>query len=139
MELKNKRHKAFADEYILNGFNAAQAYKKIYKKVTDESAKVLGHKLLDNKDIKTYLVENQKTTNEKYLLTKDKMIEELLEVITSCKTDSIKDRSNWLKAVDIMNRLGGFYQPDKIEHSGSISNITTIELIEVKKPEDNKD
>jgi O-succinylbenzoate synthase len=38
--------KAFANEYVANGFNATQAYKAINPTVTDGSAATLGHNLL---------------------------------------------------------------------------------------------
>ena len=45
----NDKHKAFADEYLINGFNITQAYLTVYKSVTKEPvAAANGSRLLKN-------------------------------------------------------------------------------------------
>lgn len=46
------KHRAFIDEYFLNGYNATRAYMKIYPKSGYESARALASALLTNVNIK---------------------------------------------------------------------------------------
>lgn len=48
----SQAHKAFITEYMINGYNATQAYKKVYPKSTYEAARRSASDLLTNPDIK---------------------------------------------------------------------------------------
>lgn len=72
----NKRHIAFAEEYLANGMNGTQAYKKIYPNASEDTARANATKLLTNTSIKEY-IEGKKETVRKVLEDKHNVLEEL--------------------------------------------------------------
>jgi phage terminase small subunit len=130
MEL-NERHKKFCDEYLINGFNGRKAYLSVYKSVkSDAAADVNASKLLSNTKIKEYLAKQQAVTSKKMDITREYITAEYLELIKSAKEEgldgqgSIKDRTNWAKALVQLSKFLGFDAPDKIEveHKGIVVN-----------------
>lgn len=64
---------------------------------------------------------------------KESLINRLLTVATS-KTEA----SNIIKAIDVINKMLGFYVPEKVEHTGKpdlskLSNDELLELARMKK------
>ncbi len=135
MELTNKRHKKFADEYLTNGFNATKAYLAVYKDVKQESAEALSSKLLSNIKVEEYIKASQLVLSKKYEITKESLIKDLADIKEAQKENNATAA---IKAIEVISKMLGLFEPDKIQHSG-IPNITTIQLVEIKKPEDKKD
>lgn len=123
----NDRHKAFADEYLINGMNATQAYLSIYKSVKKvEVAEAAASRLLSNVMIKDYIIEKQKENQKKVEIDQEWIIKEYIALLSSCKTEgldgagTIKDRTNWVKTLAQLTKMLGLDAPDKqeIEHKG---------------------
>lgn len=57
--ITNKKHKIFADEYILSNGDAIASYQKAYPKAKAESARVESYKLLQNPTISKFIKEKQ--------------------------------------------------------------------------------
>lgn len=123
------KQKRFVDEYLidLNGKQAA-----IRAGYSEKTAEVQASRLLSNVKVKEEISKRQLVISAKFELNRETMIKELIEVMNSCKKEGIdgkgviKDRGNWNKAIDLLNKLGGLYEPQKIEHSGSIDiNLQT--------------
>lgn len=109
MELIPK-HKLFIDHYILNGQNATESYQQIYGIEKREFAKNLGWKVLQRPEVKEYLERQRNTLQKKHNISKDEMIEELYQVIKECKDGDITDKQNWLRAIDLINKIAGNYE-----------------------------
>ena len=127
----NEKHKRFADEYLINGMNARHAYLSVYKSVKSEaSADVNASKLLSNTKVKDYIAQKQTVTSKKFDITRDYITQEYLSLIESAKIEgidgqgTIKDRTNWAKALAQLSKLLGLDASDKleVEHRGIVVN-----------------
>ncbi len=138
-------HEKFCQHYSQHG-NATQAYLYAWPKVKYDSAKAHGHELLHNDAVSNRIEEIKKELSQKYNITKEKMIDELYNLLESCKKEGIdgqgviKDRSNWNKSIEVLIKLGGLYSPTKIEHSGDIGfnlNLPGMSNDDEQESEDN--
>lgn len=131
----NKKQKAFVDEYILNGFDPSAAYIKVYKNDAPHTRKS-AYIVLNKPYVKEYIDIQMAKVNKKYDLDKHKMIVSLLKTKeafddlyelakkdepSKLEKDKIRRLSSLLKASDVnkvndmLNKLGGFYEPEKVE------------------------
>ena len=75
---------------------------------------------LEEKRLKANL---QNNSLAKFDIKKEDMVKELLEIIAkSKKGNKAIDRSNWLKAIEVINRMYGYNAPSEVE-------INSTELI----------
>jgi phage terminase small subunit len=103
------KHKAFCDEYLVNGLNATQAYKSVYK-VSDKVAGASAPRLLDNVRVKEYLQEQGEKTAERLQITKEGLLQDLIQI----KENNIETRpATAMKAIEIINKMSGFDAPIK--------------------------
>ena len=121
-KLTNKKHIQFCNEYLQNGLNATQAYLSVYKNVKKKAtAEVNGSKLLSNAKVKAYIEEEQAKTAKKLEVTREDIVNEYLQLIKSAKDEgmdgggTIKDRTNWAKALSQLSKLLGLDEPEKQE------------------------
>lgn len=123
----NKRHISFIDEYMINGMNATDAYKKVYPKSSDESARRLGSKLLTKIDIVSEIKDRQNITSIKLGITKEELIQDLIDIKNNNKNVS---PAVAIKAMEVLNKMSGFDAPEKIDHTtnGNDINPTTINV-----------
>lgn len=77
--------RAFVEEYIANGRNAKQAYKKFHPKVTERTATVEGSKLLTKPDVQAYLKQREQALQEKLEITTERVLRELARIAFSDK------------------------------------------------------
>lgn len=142
MEKINPRHKAFIDEYLINGMNGTKAYQSVYKGTTNpETAKVSSSRLLTIDNVKQYLQSKQEDISIKHEVTRDKIIERLnkrsnlmdeihtlamKDTLTKEEEDKLKRLSYIIKTSDanksdeMLAKILGINEPDKVEHSGGI-------------------
>ena len=111
-------HKAFADEYLINGFNGTQAYKKVYQDASDEAAASNANRLLRNDKVIEYIEEEKKKLKKKARMSKEDKLDFLETMMKTCKRDTDK-----LKALEIHNKMTGDNEPDKVQHEGGIQVI----------------
>lgn len=105
----NSKHQLFCDEYLSNGLNATQAYKSVYK-VSDKVAGASGVRLLENARIKEYIQEQQQITSERLQITKEQIIQDLVDIKNQHKeTRSLTS----IKAIEVINKMLGFNAPDR--------------------------
>lgn len=64
-ELINKRHEAFAHEYVANGFNGTDAYKKVYPKASQKVAESKSSVLVGNDKVSQRIAELNQARNER--------------------------------------------------------------------------
>ena len=127
----NEKHKQFADEYLTNGFCGLKAYLSVYKSVKSEAAAdVNASKQLSSAKVKAYIAQKQAVTSKKFDITREYITTEYLELIKSAKEEgldgqgSLKDRTNWAKALAQLSKLLGLDSSDKleVEHRGIVVN-----------------
>ena len=122
-----KKQLAFVDEYFVNGFNAKASYLKNYPNVTEGTAEVQGSRLLNNPKIKAEIEARQRDLRAKNNIDREFLLNEYLQLLESCKKEgldgvgTIKDRTNWARALAQVSKLLGLDAPEKVEHSGRIT------------------
>jgi len=117
-ELNNKQ-KIFCREYVKNGSNGTAAYMKAYSKCTEETARRNASKLLTNTDIQNYIKELQDKAESKDIMTTIQKKEFLTKMILK---DKKANRSDKLKALDILNKMDGEYIT-RVEADVSVNEI----------------
>lgn len=129
------RHRAFADEYIANGFNGLQAYLTVYGENTIDTAKVNACKLLTRANIKKYIKNHQEEMTLKSQLTVEWVLNELTELIKDAKEvgnphelGNTTDRSAVINSLKEINKLLGHYPAEKKEVS-----VTEVKPITYRK------
>jgi hypothetical protein len=130
MEL-NKRHKLFIDEYMTNGMNVTNAYSKVYKNDNRGTCEVNGHRLLRNPKVQQEIEKRQAKVTAKLDIKKEDILMDLLKIKEAFLLSG-KNTGNAIKALDMINKMLGLYESQKIEHTGSMP-ISIIKTIEVKK------
>lgn len=102
-KLKPKRSK-FIDEYILSFDGKGAAIKAGY---SEHTAAVIACQLLDNPEVKEELDYRLAEYKKKNEVRREKNLDILNQLVAECIND--KDRNHLLKAIDIMNKMGGEY------------------------------
>lgn len=123
------KHKAFADEYVSNGFNGLQAYLKIYPNVTEDTAKVSASRLLTKDNIKGYVLDIQSKLEKKSLITKEDIIKDLLEIKDLYKKEG-KFSHNSIRAIENINRMLGYNEAEKVDIKAEIENKTLRDYLD---------
>ena len=124
----NEKQRRFCDEFLANGGNATQAYKKVYPGAkNDNVAAVNANRLLRNAKVQKYLDEHSTAMEDHN--SKIATAEELQERLTAFVREEAKETvvsssgmkveipigiKDQLKAIDMMLRLKGMYR-DKVD------------------------
>lgn len=109
MSKLSDKHEMFCQEYMVNGFNATAAYKKIYQ-VSDKQAESNGSRLMGNDKVKTRLDELKKETREYYQITKEELLNDLKDI--KDRNKGLRDQTA-MKAIEIISKMSGFDAPIK--------------------------
>ena len=107
------KQSAFVDAYCSNGGNATQAC--ITAGYSVKTAQEQGSRLLSNVIIQNAIQLRQKPIAEKFKITREYLVEKLNNVIM----DDVKD-SVYIKAIEVLAKMTGLNEPQKIELSGTI-------------------
>jgi phage terminase small subunit len=101
------KQKAFCDEYMSNGLNACQAYLTIYKNVKYSTAQTEGPALLRKHHVQVYLTQIKSEVARRNVIKR----EENIDILRKILNDSLKDKDTYhaLKALDMLNKMAGFY------------------------------
>jgi phage terminase small subunit len=119
-ELKNKRHLAFADEYLVNGHNATQAYLSVYKSVKKKTtAEVNGSKLLSKIEIKEYIQSEVDNVSDNIKRLREELETKKLQL-------EIKKVDSEMLTIDIKKKL-------LLKLDGEMDNETKELIIKLKK------
>jgi phage terminase small subunit len=102
-KLKARRSK-FIDEYILTFDGQGSAIKAGY---SEHTARCMASKLLANPEVKEELDYRLAEYKKKNEVRREKNLDILNQLVAECIND--KDRNHLLKAIDIMNKMGGEY------------------------------
>ena len=141
------RERQFADEYIINGRNATQAYKKISPKAKDTTCRTNGAQWLAKTNISDYVKKKTRERLNANSLTADDVIDELIkigfakkqkgyskqtdlitgEVLKEVQYETTAQREEQLKALELLGKsLALFTDKQEIEHIGQVSFIDDI-------------
>lgn len=93
------RHQTFLSEYVQNGFNAAQAYRDVYKNCDPDVARRCGSRLLSKDDIQKALEELVNKISPEYVLS----------LINSIALDSKRD-SDRLRAAELLGKYHALFK-----------------------------
>lgn len=114
--LKNKNHEAFCLAYMKYNYNATKAYCEVYG-VGESTGGANGNKLLKNAKVLARIEHLQAQIAKKVMITREELIMDLIDIKNSNKTEFAPSA---LKAIEIINKMLGFNEPERIEHSGII-------------------
>ena len=74
---ENRAHRAFAAEYVRNGYNATEAYRTVYRVENDGTARSNSNRLLTKADVLDMVDEEQAKVLRGRELTRQRTLEEL--------------------------------------------------------------
>jgi phage terminase small subunit len=101
------KHRAFVEEYLINGYNATLAYQKAYPTASKLTATASGARLLTKDNIREYIEAKKKEIANKCIITK----EEVLQILVDIAKDKDNKNGDRIKATTEINKMGGFYAP----------------------------
>ena len=130
MEELTPKQELFCQTYVKTG-NASEAYRTAYNasKMKDSTINEKSSRLLKEYKISTRVNFLRNKVEEKHDLTKDKIINRLKEIIFAQEqlgVDKI-DLTAMNKAIDTVNKMLGYNEPEKVEHSGSLNHSLTLD------------
>ncbi len=120
----NNKQKRFVEEYLID-FNASRA--AVAAGYSKENPRQIGYELINKPHIRNAMEKEQNKTSEKLGLTREELINNLIDIKNG-------DEKQALKAIEMLLKANGWNMPDKMEHSGSAPIA-----INIIKPEDNND
>jgi hypothetical protein len=104
----NENQKQFCLTWLKNGQNTTSAYLAVYKNVKLTTAESYGCTLLKAPKIQLFLRPYLDAIRERQSINLEENIETLKRTVKSCETNG--DSMGLLRALDILNRIGGFYK-----------------------------
>lgn len=141
------REQRFADEYISNGRNATQAYKKISPNAKDTTCRTQGAEYLAKPNISIYIKEKTRERLNASNLTAQDVIDELIaigfakpqkgvskqydrlnkELILDMEFENTAKYEERLKALELLGKnLALFTDKAEIEHIGHVTFVDDI-------------
>jgi len=136
MKKLSAKRKKFCDEYLID-FNATQA--AIRSGYSEKSAYSQGERLLRYDEVQEYIKNQQKEAQKQYEWTKDKAFEKLLELLDICDLSNSRERADYLKAIQELNKMSGNYEAEKHEHQVGQIVIKPYEKEEEKDDKEEND
>jgi len=102
------KQRAFADEYVANGFNGTQAYRKAYPRVkSDDVAGTLAARLLGNDRVALYVAHSTARALAKSEVTQERVLKAIAEVAFGSGKDTDK-----LRALELLGKHLGIFGSD---------------------------
>lgn len=136
------KHKTFLDAYFSNGRKAYEAYREVYTKSSEASAKTECYKILRKLQKSSYFLhkteEIKKKADQKYGVSRDWLIMQNKFIYESAMAgDQIPtgtgfylkiDRASAVKAIDQLTKMLGEYADTKIKLAGTMDHDVNIVL-----------
>ena len=111
-----QKKKAVVDAAFSNGLNWTRAYMEIMGHENPDIAKRCVHKMKQSIEVSKYIEFKESELQLKYGVNKDKVVKDLIDLIDECKNETSTDRKNLIKGLDMLNKMFGYYTPEKHEH-----------------------
>ena len=115
--LKGKQ-KAWADSYLSNGNNGTEASRQAGYKGNDNTLCSVGKENLRKPHIKAYIDARQLKDAKNLGITRDTLLQDIKDIMSNAQTDG--QHSVCMKGVELMTKMLGLNEPEKIEVSGGI-------------------
>jgi phage terminase small subunit len=123
MKLTIKQEK-FAQEYINTG-NASEAYRRAYNasNMKDTTITEKASRLLSQDNISARVTQLKQELQKTKEIDREYILDEYLQLLNSCKVEgldgvgTIKDRTNWAKALAQLTKMLGLDAPITINHN----------------------
>lgn len=129
-----KQEALFVDEYFCNNFNAAAAYRKVYKVNDKKISKIGGYKVLNKPHIKFVIDKLWDELKDLNIIRRQELLIHLKEVLDNAV--DTEDSVTILKTVDIINKMTGNYvQQIDATITGNIN--VTIPGLDITQDENN--
>jgi hypothetical protein len=107
-DILTKQDLLFIDEYFINGFNATQAYKKVFKNSLKPNAqKQCAYKLMSKNIIKKEIELRFEEIQKANIITRTELLSNLKDLML--ESILLKDNVILLKTVDTINKMMGNY------------------------------
>jgi len=106
MKLNNK-HNLFIEAYLINGYNATDAYLTAYPKVCYDTANTNGARLLAKACIKEVIEAKKKELANTCNVTKA----QIANVMLSIMDDETTKKNDRIKAGEVLNKMFGYNAP----------------------------
>ena len=121
-----QKKKQVVDTAFSNGLNWTRAYMEVMGVEKPDLAKRAVYKMKQSQDVVDYIKFKESELEIMYNINKDKIIKDLVDLIDGCKSDTVRDRQNWIKGLDMLNKMFGYYTPEKHEHKHEGITINII-------------
>lgn len=116
----------FIDELFENGFDGPKAYALVYDVKNPKTANDGSCRILAKPGVARLIKERQLVISEQKLIEKPAIVKSLNEIIEKCRLNG--DHTNALKALDILNKMGGFYAEKKPAINLNSSGTITVDF-----------
>lgn len=110
----NLKQQKFVEVYLING-SATEAYIQAYPGVKRTSAAAQGEKLMRNNEVIKKIEDGKAELAKKNLITKEKLIQDLINIKTWHQGGNYKEAQTALKAIDLLVKMLGFNAPAQQE------------------------
>jgi hypothetical protein len=121
-----QKKKLVVDTAFNNGMNWTRAFMDVMGVENPEMAKRSVYKIKQSKEVEDYITFKETELQLKYNVNKDKIIKELIDLVDDCKNETATDRQNLIKGLDMLNKMFGYYSPEKHEHKHEGITINII-------------
>jgi len=115
------KQKLFVKHYMTNGYNATQAYMSVYPDSSHAAAMSSASDLLSNPTLKAYIQREQEEVAEALLLTKEKIINKLMEIIKGDGRNSDK-----VSAMKLLSEMTGFKDIKRIDITSGNKTLSDL-------------
>lgn len=114
------RHLSVIEEYLSNGGNQTDAWRKFYPKCTPRSASRSSSNFFKIPEVMEVIADKQAVMRDKAIITKEEVIQVLVDIMKS--TDLEVSKLVVIKAAVEINKMMGYNAVDKkeITHHGEI-------------------
>jgi len=127
----NYRQKVFVIHYTRH-FNGAQAAREAG--YAPDHAAIRANELLNNPGVQEAILKRTQALAMASAITKEYVLVELAEIIEELRMCDTPDRNIQLRALDMISKLSGFYQPDLMVNIQN--NVDKINIQIIKPGED---
>jgi len=124
----NEKQKRFVEEYFKD-YNGVRAYQEAYPNSSYDTAKVNASKLLTNTNIREYLQELKDNVAEIAGFSKLTVLNEIKDILQDENPEAVT-AANKLKALEIVNKMLGFNDPEKKDITSGGKSISPIDWAE---------
>jgi hypothetical protein len=131
------QQKLFAINYC-KAFNGTQA--AIAAGYSEKGAHVRAHKLLNTPGVQLYILRRQQAMAAATAVTREWVLTELAEIVEEVRMAEEPDRNLQLKALDMINRLAGYYAPEtQVNIQNNQVESIRIEIVQPNGTQDSSD